>query len=435
LNRAAAVKNVLVKRYGFEVRRLITSGLANRSEETVTIPWKGGLAIGVWSWQGSREGHMKKLKSGIELFFGLAFLALMAMLMMGRVTAKFAGIPVQGEVIGKREAIEMGRGDDSNHTFRIRYRYRPWNSPSWESGEDEVDAETFRRLQNGSALRIRYSPLAGFRGLGGSVIAESRSLGPALDNRFFVELVGFALAALLGWLAYRTKSRGLAFVAGFLGCTWAAGVVVMGFILFPMLFLAWTSHRGKGYGWLLLSTMAASSGLLYWRIPWPEPLLPGPVREVTGTVRHVRTVSEIWSTDEGGQSLRDPFQMVDIEFTPDGGKEPIHVEDRVDLGSVADLRDGGAVQVVYLISNPDAAHIARGTRNYGWNAFVYLMVVTYGGGLATLLLLLVVVWVGSRISARFAKLRATLAEATGDPRRRERVETLLRALDKESPRR
>src|SRR6185436_17484314 len=114
-------------------------------------------------------------------------------------------------------------------------------------------------------------------------------------------------AALLGFLAYRTKSNSLAFAAALIGGTWAAGVLSLGFILFPILFVAWWKQRGKGFGWLLLGTMVASPVVLYLRIPWPEPFPPGPTHEVEGIVRQVQTVREIWTTDEGGQDIRQPF--------------------------------------------------------------------------------------------------------------------------------
>ena len=53
------------------------------------------------------------------------------------------------------------------------------------------------------------------------------------------------------------------------------------------------------------------------------------------------TVHAIWGTRRsGGPSLPQPFQMVDVEFTPEGAKEPVHALDRVDLNSIPGLRDG-----------------------------------------------------------------------------------------------
>jgi len=80
--------------------------------------------------------------------------------------------------------------------------------------------------------------------------------------------------------------------------------------------------------------------------------------------------------------------MVDLEFTPEGASEPVHVLDRVDLGSVSGLTKDATVRVFYSVSDPRVARMAAGTRTYAVNALVYFLVLTYG--LAALIVL--VVW-------------------------------------------
>jgi ABC-type antimicrobial peptide transport system permease subunit len=70
-------------------------------------------------------------------------------------------------------------------------------------------------------------------------------------------------------------------------------------------------------------------------------------------------VDEIWTNygtgaeDAGGQGIRQPFQIVDLEFKPDGANDSVHVLDRVDLNSVAGLREGGTAQIVYSSIDPE----------------------------------------------------------------------------------
>jgi hypothetical protein len=70
--------------------------------------------------------------------------------------------------------------------------------------------------------------------------------------------------------------------------------------------------------------------------------------------------------------------MVDLEFTPAGRAEAVHALDRVDMGSVAGLRVGTTVPVIYPERDPRAARMSVGTRWYGQRAEVYIFEITYG---------------------------------------------------------
>jgi hypothetical protein len=134
--------------------------------------------------------------------------------------------------------------------------------------------------------------------------------------------------------------------------------------------------------------MALSAAAVYWRIPQPTPMPHGPVRDATAIVRRERVVTQIWSNAregmtsgyEGGQDIRRPFQMADLEFTPEAANEPIHVLDRVDLNSVPGLREGAKVPIYYSSADPSRARIAGGTRNYARQALIYLVGFAYGIG-------------------------------------------------------
>jgi hypothetical protein len=127
--------------------------------------------------------------------------------------------------------------------------------------------------------------------------------------------------------------------------------------------------------------MALSAAIVYWRIPQPTPMPPGPRHDGTAVVRQARLVDRLWWTPRaGGQEIRQPFQMVDLEFTPAGAKEPIHVLDRVDLNSVPGLVQGATVLIDYSAADPTLARMAPGTRTYARQALVYLLGLTYAVG-------------------------------------------------------
>jgi len=308
------------------------------------------------------------------------------------VYVNFAGIVVPGKVVSKQEAIVMPGGDSWRHTFEVTYEYRPLDSPYVETTRHRVDATLYRSLRIGSAVQIRYSPSHFVRvmeGVGSLIIGSSPfsrlPYGPPAA-RDIAEITGIALAALVGFVAYRARSKSLGLIGVVIAGTSAPVILLAtsGLILLPIFFWAWRRSQGKSYGWALLGTIALCAAVVYWRVPRPTPMPPGPLRNSTATVRQVREVDEIWvkvaegHPSAGGQDIRHPFQMVDLEFTPVGATEPIHFLDRLDLNSVPGLREGVAVPIQYSSSDPNLARIIGGTRNYAHQGMTYLLLFTYG---------------------------------------------------------
>jgi hypothetical protein len=91
------------------------------------------------------------LVAGVVLALGPGFWA------VATTYVENAGAVVEGEVIGKREAILMPGGDTWKHIFEVTYRYRPFDSPYRQTDGHRVDPSLYRRLQVGSAVQVRYS--------------------------------------------------------------------------------------------------------------------------------------------------------------------------------------------------------------------------------------------------------------------------------------
>jgi hypothetical protein len=243
----------------------------------------------------------------------------------------------------------------------------------------------FLRLLKGTGTYLAGTPLLG------------RLAHGAPDLTEFAPLAGFGAAALVGWLAYRLRSGTLG-VCAVLAAGAAFPVVLLVALAFagmPFLFWSWRRNRGVRGAFLFFGAMAATAAIVAWRVPHPTPAPTGAVREATAVVRKVRLVGEIWTdADEqpgrsrSGQPIGRPFQMLDLEFTPEGATEPIHVMDRIDLGSVPSIEKGGRVPIVYQASDPAIAHVAGATRSFPRHALAYLLALTYGfGGVVTFLLI------------------------------------------------
>jgi hypothetical protein len=214
-----------------------------------------------------------------------------------------------------------------------------------------------------------------------------------------------AIAALLAFAAYRTRSRALILVATVVGVAVASGVLLFGFIAYPLLLgVAW-KRRGRGYGWAFLLAAAMGTLLLAWRIEIPELMLGDATERATATVTRVRMRDRLWSTRRNqGQYVPKPYEEVAFDVATEDTRV-LHLVDRVDSGSVAGLRVGGRVAVAHPPGAPSRARLAGATRDWSHAALLYTLASTWliAGGLVLL------AWLAGRT-------RRALAALTGQTR-------------------
>jgi hypothetical protein len=388
-----------------------------------------------------KQAAMKQLRGA------LAVAALLALALAWRVVPEayvaIAGVTVTGQVIARREFFDLPGEDRWRHVFEIEYRYRPLDEPRPVSASHQVDAAFYEHLQVGAPVQVRYSPWAPLRLVRavGSVLVGSTWLSriPFESDtvRGAFEMAGLAVAALLGYAAYRRRSRPLGWLAGLAGAIWISTIVLAGYLVFAVLFWAWRRNPGRGFGWLLLASMVFSTLTLYWRIPQPAASIVGPQRQATAIVGQTRLVTALWGGWRlSGQPIPRPFQMVDLQFVPQGAKNPVHVLDRVDTGTVSGLTAGAHVRIIYPETEPRAARIAGGTRRFARDALLHILEVTYGIGAALAFLLFPLLnAVGGRI--RRSPILSRASDAGTDRRhpgvppeddpRRKALEAFLRA--------
>ncbi|GEM_PF-4696848 len=304
-----------------------------------------------------------------------------------------AGQVVEGKVIAKREAILLPGGDSWDHVFEVTYRYQPSDSYHPEIAKHRVDAALYRRAKIGDSVTVRYSSLRMLRpvvGLG-SFLDESSLLSrlgiELLTPGHLAAIATILVGSLIALFAHTARSVRWGVIAAWIALVTAPVpfLVITAFIVFPMLFWCWRHERTSFYGLLFLGSIPFSMAAVYFDIP-QSTQLPADSRQSTAMVRQVHVVDEIWTNygkdaeDAGGQHIRQPFQIIDLEFTPDSASDSIHTLDRVDLNSVAGLREGGTTQIVYSSADPDIARIVGGTRNYPLLNLEYLLGLTYGTG-------------------------------------------------------
>lgn len=304
------------------------------------------------------------------------------------------GETTRGEVVSKREWIDVRSDGEWRHVFEVRYRFLPAGSNRPETGSAWTDATSFSTVSAGSPVQVRYSRSAWVRSwlprVASALDGTSWLAGLGQDSqrrRDLFEWGAIGVVALLWLVAVRTGSRWLTFAAGIGSATIASAILLYAFLVLPIGVAAWRRRPGVGFGWALAMTAALSTAVIFARIPWPTPQPPGPQRQAEAVVRNVRRADSMWKPNSrrAGQPIPQPYDLLDLEFTPEGADAPVHALDRVDDGSVTGLSTGATVPIVYPVSDPRTARIRGASRDYARGAFVYVMTLTCGLGALVLL--------------------------------------------------
>jgi hypothetical protein len=84
-------------------------------------------------------------------------------------------------------------------------------------------------------------------------------------------------------------------------------------------------------------------------------------------VRKIREETHSFTSGRttGSVPAPQPWNVVELQFVPEGRKKPVIAVDSVDAGSVPNLRVGERLAVTYSKNNPREARLA-GTRTWRW---------------------------------------------------------------------
>ncbi|MBV9157855.1 MAG: hypothetical protein JO097_16440 [Acidobacteriaceae bacterium] len=167
--------------------------------------------------------------------------------------------------------------------------------------------------------------------------------------------------------------------------------------LLAILFI-WRVLRIRIAAWLLLPWLCLS--FAYLMLPRVEPEPQKPVSAVA-TVDSFRTITTIGGGANTTKSidLSHPYQIVRLKFVPPGMDTPVIAIDKVDAGSVPNLKEGQSVNIIYDASYPRIARMQEGTRSFPGHARTTLILC----GIAVA----VVIGIAAVISGFFRLMRRT----------------------------
>lgn len=246
------------------------------------------------------------------------------------------GRPITCTVDRKDERIDhRSRSDSWTPVFRVTLTC-PWREagapsfPTFDTDEAEYD-----RLQRGMPFEVRYVqvpiPLMLLGAPASHLARETTSVHIAHAIAKFTPIAGIAayllVLSFLGWLLSRHKIPGL---------RW---------IFFAMLLVALI--------WALTPTLPI--------------IVSGTTAQTTATVKEVYRFTRLLDSKKShGIDAITPYELVVLQYLPQGRKEPVLGADMIDTGSYQPLAAGQQVPIDYEVASPRRANIQGARRLYYW---------------------------------------------------------------------
>jgi hypothetical protein len=260
----------------------------------------------------------------LGLFWLLVFLFALSAVFIWPSYLDQHGTVAAGVISEKRETIRVHYGEWYRR-FEILADYTIPHQPVPHRTICDVDEKTYDSIHMGNGIAVHYM--------------ASLPIQPFLPTAH---------------LAPCTTATSLGLNSAVL---WRVGIA---FTPLLAILLFWRLLRVKFFAWLLLPWMAFA--LVYLGIPRVEPEPQHPV-STTATVERVALITTLGDTSgRRSISLKHPYQIVVLKFVPPGMDTPVAAVDKVDSGSVPNLRPGEKLNISYDASNPRLVKLQQGTR-------------------------------------------------------------------------
>lgn len=299
-------------------------------------------------------------------FLGLSWLILIVGAIIGySLYLDNAGIVTTGKVSAKQETISVHAGNWTRHLLlQVQFQVPGEIIPRYAQGN--VDLISYDRTRIGDRVPVRYLPSPVLHQL---VIIPTARL--ASDTTFSLpadsygpleRVIGVTLLlVLLLVLAVKAKNR----IARIL-------FIVLGSIAFG-----------------------------YFLFPRQTPAPAGNIQSTRATVAHISTVTRILEgRRKRGIATSQPYDIVQLSFTPQGRTESVLAVDEIDHDSIPGLSPGDVLPIQYQSDQPRIVRLLGGSRTFPEGARISFLVNTG----AMFLFLLFVQWLRNMIRSKARRM-------------------------------
>ena len=274
---------------------------------------------------------------GIALVLGLLFGAFFGTALYVDV----AGITAPGTITEKRETIRHTSTGGWVRDLTLLVRYQPRDESLTRLTDIRTNQATYDRLHVGSTVPIKYAP--------------SR----ALRDLLILPATQLADQSTLDWLLLQYNTSTLRNV----------GLALLGVVLFCFWLI---TPAGKSSRWRAVPLLIWGIVMMFFALrPTLIPAPAVPQRQATAIVKNVDRITLARRTSRSSlryysRTLLQPYDFVQLEWTPPGMDVPVQAVDEIDPDSIADLEVGSTMAISYPENDPRAARLVGGTRSHHW---------------------------------------------------------------------
>lgn len=252
-----------------------------------------------------------------------------------------AGIVTTGKVSAKQESISVHAGDWTRHLLlQVQFHVPGEVMPRYAQGN--VDLLTYDRTRIGDGVLVRYLP------------------SPVLHQLVLIPTARLASDTTFSLPAdsYGPLQR-------------VIGVVLL---LFLLLVLA---VKAKNRFAKMLFIVLGSIAFGYFLFPRQTPAPAGNIQSARATVSHISTVTRILEgRRKRGMATSQPYDIVQLSFTPQGRTESVLAVDEIDHDSIPGLSPGEILPIQYQSDQPRIVRILGGSRTFPEGARISFVVNT-----------------------------------------------------------
>jgi hypothetical protein len=236
------------------------------------------------------------------------------------------GTRASGVITEKRESVRI-EYDEWFRQFQVMASYSVPGQLVQHRAICDVDEKTYDSLHPGNMVAVRYFP--------------------NLLTQPFLPATHLSPCSNLAFLSVNSRVIG--------------PLVLIFLVLLAILFLL-RVLRMRSAAWLLLAWLGFT--VAYLALPRAEPDLERPV-SATAAVDRITTIDRLGENDEyDGIPLRQPYQIVQFKFVPQGMDMAVTAIDKVDEDSVPGLKEGQSAAIAYDAAHPRVARLQGGTRSF-----------------------------------------------------------------------
>ena len=278
---------------------------------------------------------MTTRRSGCSGCLGLLLLASLAVaIYLWPAFVDTKGVETAGALVEKQETVRISYTEWFRR-LQIVATYRIPGQPLEHRATCDVDQPTYDSLHIGNPVTVHYiptlltQPFVSATHLSPCTSSAAIGINPVLMHRLTL-----ALATLL------------------------------------LILVLWKILRLRIAAWLLLPWFVIVAAIIV--LPRAEPA-PQQPHSTKATVHQVVTIKDLLA-DGRSIPLSRPYQIISLEYTPDGMDRPVVAVDKIDLNSIPDLQENQLLDIDYDAANPRIARLRAGTRTFPEHAVGMVLV-------------------------------------------------------------